>query len=141
MVRVTQRAIDDVRSLRIPLASVLLQFVADDGNADEHLLSSVQQLAVKNLRPTDTVLAIDGQLLLLMRGGTQSAARAVVDRIMRSLGEMSCEPGVTLGRCTMLFGVAVHPEDGDSAEAVLERAEGELHAPACVANPTNGTET
>ena len=138
MARVMQRAIDDVRSLRIPLASVLFQFQADDGDSGEHLLSSVQQLAAKNLRPSDTVLAIDGRLLLLMRGATRSAAYAVVDRVLCSPTEMLRKRGVTSDKCDMLLGVAIYPEDGDSAEAVLERAEDDLHAPVTVADPRSG---
>lgn len=141
MVRVTQRAIEDVRSLRVSLASILLNFEPNAVELEEHLLASVQQLAIKNLRLTDTVLAIDGRLLLLMRGGTRTAAYAVIDRVLCSLTEMMRERGQAFDRRSMLFGVAAYPEDGDSAEAVLQHADDELQAYGSAIDSSNGRET
>lgn len=141
MLRITRRAIEDVRSLRVSLASILLNFETDADESEEHLLSSAQQLAIKNLRPTDTVLAIDGRLLLLMRGGTRTAAHAVIDRVLRSLTEMLHERGQAFDRRSMPFGVAAYPEDGDSAEAVLQHADDELQAYVSATDSSNGRET
>ena len=132
MVRATQRAIEDVRPLGAPLAGVLLRFVTDNGDPEERLhpdlLSAAQQVAIQNLRPADTVVAIEGQLLLLIRGGTRSAAYATIDRLLHSLVEMFRACGASLGECSMMFGIAVYPEDGDNPEAILARAEAELSA-------------
>jgi len=129
MVRATQRAIDDVHPLRTPLAGVLLRFDTADGHPEERvhpdLLFALQQVAIENLRPTDTVLAIEGQLLLLIRGSTRAAARAMIGRVVQSLGKMFRTGGATLGECRMVLGVAAYPEDGDSPEAILARAETE----------------
>ena len=124
----TQRAIDDIHSLRVPLAAVLLQIESTDSHVSENLLSNVQELAVRNLRPSDSVLAIDSQILLLMRGGTRAAGYAAVDRIMRSLIQMHRAQESVIDHYNMRFGVAAYPQDGDSADAVLQRAESELHA-------------
>lgn len=128
MLRMTQRAIDDIHSLRVPLAAVLLQIESTDSHASENLLSNVQELAVRNLRPSDSVLAIDSQILLLMRGGTRAAGYAAVDRIMRSLIQMHRAQESVIDHYNMRFGVAAYPQDGDTADAVLQRAEAELHA-------------
>ena len=132
MVRATQRAIEDVRPLGVPLACVRLRFEADGDDPEERvrsgLLSAAQQFAIQSLRPADTVLAIEGQLLLLMRGGTQSTAYAMLDRVLHALVKMLRAGGGTSGECNMVFGVAAYPEDGDNAEAILSRAEAELSA-------------
>jgi GGDEF domain-containing protein len=132
MVRATERAIEDVRPLGVPLACVRLRFEADGGDPEERvrsgLLSAAQEFAIQSLRPADTVLAIEGQLLLLMRGGTQSTAYAMLDRVLHALVKMLRAGGATSGECNMVFGVAAYPEDGDNAEAILSRAEAELSA-------------
>ena len=128
MIRATQRAIDDVRSLRVPLTSLLLQFYSSEGDPSDHLLSGAQQLAVANLRPNDTVLAIDKQLLLLMRGGTRATGYAVIDRIMHSLIQMSHTDGNVPDDYGVRFGVATYPQDGRDAESILKHAECERHA-------------
>jgi|GEM_PF-3013523 len=128
MLRMTERAINDIHSLRVPLATVLLELESKGDHSSEHLLSNVQELAVQNLRPSDSVLAIDSQILLLMRGGTRGAGYAVVDRIMGSLIQMSRAQGSFADDCSLRFGVAAYPQDGDSADAVLKRAEGELQS-------------
>ena len=128
MVRATQRAIDDVRSLRVPLTAVLLQFHSSEDDPSDHLLSGAQQLAVENLRPSDTVLAIDNQLLLLMRGGTRATGYAVIGRIMRSLIQASHTNGSVFENCGVRVGVATYPHDGRDAESVLDRIECECHA-------------
>ncbi|MFQ5806418.1 MAG: ATP-binding protein [Phycisphaerae bacterium] len=142
MVRVTQQAIEDVRPLGAPLASVLLRFETDSGNPGEgvhpDLLSALQQVAIQNLRPTDTVLAIEGQLLLLIRGSTRPAAYAMIDRVLHSLAEMFRTGRATFGAYHMVFGVAAYPEDGSSPEAILARAAAELSAFSIGAGP--GTE-
>ena len=124
----TKRAIDDIHSLRVPLATVLLQIETNGSSSSEQLLSNVQELAVRNLRPSDSVLAVESQILLLMRGGTRAAGYAAVDRIMRSLIQMHRAQGSAADNYNMRFGVAAYPQDGDSADAVLQRAEAELHA-------------
>jgi signal transduction histidine kinase len=128
MMRATQRAIDDVRSLRVPLTAVLLQFHCSGGDSGDQLLSSAQQLAVENLRPSDTVLAIDNQLLLLMRGGTRATGYAVIDRIMHSLIQMYNTAANVPVDYSLCFGVAAYPRDGRDAEGILERVESERHA-------------
>jgi len=130
MLRATQQALEDVRPLRAPLAAVLLRFGTDHSNLDEHVhpnvFSAVQQIAIQNLRPTDTVLAIESQLLLLIRGSTRSGAYAMIDRVLHSLTEIERSGGPNFGEYNMVFGAAASPEDGDSAEEILSRAEAEL---------------
>ena len=130
MARATQRAIDEVCPLSAPLAVVLLSFEAD-GPAPESrihpdLLSAVQQLALQSLRPTDTVLAINDRLLLLIRGSSRSGAYAMIDRILESLITMFSADGARFGQCNMVFGVAAYPQDGGDAETILTRCEAEL---------------
>lgn len=128
MVRMTERAIEDIHSLRVPLATVLLQIESNGTDSSEHLLSNVRELAVRNLRPSDSVLEVDSHILLLMRGGTREAGYAAVDRIIRSLIQMHRAQNSVIDQYNMRFGVAAYPQDGDSADAVLQRAESELHA-------------
>jgi signal transduction histidine kinase len=128
MVRATQQAVDDVRSLRVPLTAVLLQLHCSTCDSGGQLLSSAQQLAVENLRPSDTVLAIDNQLLLLMRGGTRATGYAVIDRIMHSLIQIPKTAANLPADYSLSFGVAAYPRDGRDAESILERAERERHA-------------
>lgn len=132
MVRVTQQAIDDVRPLRASLAVVLLDFETDENetgaNSQSDALSAIQQTAIENLRPTDTVLAVEGQLLMLIRGSTRSGAHAMIDRILQSMIQMKRGGNPAFGACSIRFGVATCPEDGEAAETVLECAEAELRA-------------
>ena len=130
MARATQRAIDEVRPLSAPLAAVLLSFEADGPDSESRihpdLLSAVQQLALQSLRPTDTVLAINDRLLLLIRGSSRSGAYAMVDRILESLVTMFSADGARFGQCNMIFGVAAYPLDGEDAETILARCESEM---------------
>lgn len=130
MTRATQRAIDEVGTLSAPLACVLLSFEAnsDDPAATIHpdLLSVVQQLAVRSLRPSDTVLAINDRLLLLIRGSTRSGAHAMIDRILESLIALFSADRPRFGACYMTFGAAAYPQDGADAAAILARCEKEL---------------
>jgi hypothetical protein len=132
MVRTTQQAIEDVRPLGAPLAGILLRFEPNNGDPEERvhpdLLSALQQVAIQNLRPTDTVLAIEGQLLLLIPGSTRSAAHSMIERILRSLVEMFRAGRATFGEYRMVVGVAAYPEDGSDPDAILSRAEAELSA-------------
>ncbi|MCH7721128.1 MAG: HAMP domain-containing histidine kinase, partial [Planctomycetes bacterium] len=119
MVRATQRAIADVHPLRVPLAVALLRFDGPDGESPEalqpDLLFAAQQVAIQSLRSTDTFLAVDGQLLLLIRGSTRSAAYAMIDRILQSMVERVRSGWATSGESCMTFGVASYPEDGEEA--------------------------
>ncbi|UCC99629.1 MAG: hypothetical protein JSW66_07030, partial [Phycisphaerales bacterium] len=130
MLRTMQKALEDVRPLRAPLAAVLLRFGTDHANLDKHVhpnvFSAVQQVAIQSLRPTDTVLAIESQLLLLIRGSTRSGAYAMIDRVLHSLTEIVGTGGPNFGEYNMVFGVAASPEDGDNAEEILSHAEAEL---------------
>ncbi len=132
MVRTTQQAIEDVRPLGAPLAGILLRFEPDNGDpggrVHPDLLSALQQIAIQNLRPTDTVLAIEGQLLLLIRGSTRSAAQTMIERVLHSLVEMFRAGRATFGEYRMVVGVAAYPEDGSDPDAILSRAEAELSA-------------
>jgi len=130
MLRATQQALDAVRPLRASLAAVLLHIETDRGHPEQHidpqLLSTVQQVVTQSLRPTDTVLAIETQLLLLIRGSTRSGAFALIDRILQSLRKVDRAGGGRVSECHLVFGVAAFPGDGDDAEALLSHAEAEL---------------
>lgn len=132
MVRAIQRAIAEVHPLRVPLAAVLLRFDGAHGESPEappfDLLFAAQQVAIQSLRSTDSVLAIDGQLLLLIRGSTRAAAYATIDRILQSMVERVRSGWVTCGESYMTFGVASYPEDGEEAVHILVRAEDQLRA-------------
>jgi signal transduction histidine kinase len=132
MVRATQQAIEEVRPLGTPLASVLMRFEHNNGDPHKHvhpdLLFALQHVAIQNLRPTDTVLAIEGQLLLLIRGSTRSAAYAMVERVLHSVVEMFRAARASVGEYSMVVGVAAYPEDGTRPEAVLSCAEADLSA-------------
>ena len=145
MVRATKRAIEEVRPLNVPLAVMLLRFHADTPDAKEsdqaQLVAAVQQLAVRNLRPTDTVLTVEGQLLLLIHGCTRSAAFALIDRMLETLTKMSSTGRSPFGQCGMAFGVAAHPQDGDQSEDLLSRAEAALDEFPMAHTPRNGTQT
>jgi signal transduction histidine kinase len=132
MVRTTQQAIEDVRPLGVPLASILMRFESGNGGLEERvhpdLLSALQQVAIRNLRPTDTVLAIEGQLLLLIRGSTRSAAYTMIERILHSLVDMFRAGRAAFGEYRMIVGVAAYPEDGSGPDTILSRAEADLSA-------------
>ena len=142
MVRATKRAIEEVRPLNAPLAVMLLRFQADTSDTTDgdhaHLVATVQQLAVRNLRPTDTVLTVDGQLLLLINGCTRSAAFALIDRMLETLSKMSSAGPSAFERVGMAFGVAAHPQDGECPEDLLARAEAALDAFPIAQKPLNG---
>ncbi len=131
MTRAIQRAIEDIRPLGAPLAGVLLRFEDNTGETSRtesiNLLSAVQQIAIKNLRSIDTVLAIEDKLLLLIRGSTRAAAFAMIDRVLRSLAELLRVGDRSTVDCCMMFGVAVYPEDGSDAASLLALAEQELN--------------
>jgi len=130
MTRAIQRAIEDIRPLGAPLAGVLLRFEDNTGGTvgteNVDLLSAVQQIAIKNLRSIDTVLAIEGKLLLLIRGSTRAAAFVMIDRVLGSLAELLHVGDRDKVDCCMVFGVAVYPEDGSDAASLLAMAEREL---------------
>ena len=132
MVRATQRAIEGVHPLRVPLAVVLLRFDGAYGGSPEtlpsDLLFAAQQVAIQSLRSTDTVLAVDGQLLLLIRGSTRAAAYEMIDRILQSMVERVHSGWATCGESCMTFGVAIYPEDGQEAAPIIARAEDQLGA-------------
>jgi len=132
MVRATRQAIEDVRPRGAPLASILLRFEPGNGGSEERvhpdLLSALQQVAIRNLRPTDTVLAIEGQLLLLIRGSTRSAAYTMIERVLHSLAEMFRVGRAAFDEYRMVVGVAAYPEDGSGPDAILSRAEADLSA-------------
>ena len=132
MLRATRQAIGDVRPLRAPLACVLFRIYPDGRDPTEtihpELLSAIQQVAIQKLRSTDTALAIDGQLLLLIRGSTRSAAYAMIDRTLHSLIKLARTGGKTFGEYCIAFGVAAYPDDGGTPEAILARAEEERNA-------------
>ena len=132
MLRATQRAIDDVRPLSLPLGCVLLPLGTrnrdQESRVQSDLLSAVRLSATQNLRPTDAVLAIDGQLLLLIPGTTRSAASAMTDRILQYPRAMARGHSEAFGEGIVAFGVASYPEDGSTAEAILARAEVEASA-------------
>jgi hypothetical protein len=132
MIRATQQAIKDVRPLTLPLGCVLLQLRAAQHGQDDRVypdpLSAIQLVATQNLRPTDTVLAIEGKLLLLVPACTRAAAHAMIDRVLGYTRETARTFRGPFGEEGVAYGVSAYPEDGETAEAILGRAEAEMRA-------------
>ncbi len=91
-------------------------------------MSAIQLVATQNLRPTDTVLAIEGQLLLLIPGSTRAAAHAMIGRILVYTRESARAFRGAFGEEGIAYGVSAYPEDGETGEAILGRAEAEMRA-------------
>lgn len=125
MSRSVQRAIEDVRPLRVQLACVLICFnPCSDQQKD--LLFSIQQIAVQNLRDSDTVLCINENLLLMLRGGTKDAAENLIERIEQSKNEFVDQYEHDLNKCPFQYSIKVYPEDGRTADQLLQGLEFDL---------------
>ncbi len=133
MLRAVRQAMEEVRPLRGRVACVLLRFERDPSEPQDAIhadtLSIVQQAAIKHLRPSDTVLTIDEQLLVLLKGGTTSAAKAMINRVLHLLvvEKVRTDRSMFQG-CRLSYGLATYPEDGESAEAILGCAEAGLRS-------------
>lgn len=125
MSRSVQNAIEDVRPLRVNLACVLICF--DQCNQQrKDLLASIQQIAVGNLRDSDTVLCINENLLLMLRGGTREVAANLIERIEQSKNEFVDQYGHELNKCSFHYSIKVYPDDGSTAEQILHSLELDL---------------
>ena len=133
MLRAVRQAMEEVRPLRGRVACVLLRFERDPSEPQDAIhadtLSIVQQAAIKHLRPSDTVLTIDEQLLVLLKGGTTAAASAMINRVLHLLVAEKLRADRPMFQGYRLsYGLATYPEDGESAEAILGCAEAGLRS-------------
>lgn len=133
MLRAVRQAMEEVRPLRGRVACVLLRFERDPSEPQDAIhadtLSIVQQAAIKHLRPSDTVLTIDEQLLVLLKGGTTAAASAMINRVLHLLVvEKVRADRLMFQGYRLSYGLATYPEDGESAEAILGCAEAGLRS-------------
>ena len=133
MLRAVRQAMKEVRPLRGRVACVLLRFERDPSEPQDAIhadtLSIVQQAAIKHLRPSDTVLTIDEQLLVLLKGGTTAAASAMINRVLHLLVvEKVRADRLMFQGYRLSYGLATYPEDGESAEAILGCAEAGLRS-------------
>ena len=101
------------------------QYNDDFGHmAGDQVLVRVAELLRESVREVDTVARYGGEeFVILMPEATQRDAAALAERLRRSVAD---EPFANRG-VTISLGVAQYPVSGESAEAVIEAADGALY--------------
>ncbi len=132
------RAIEKAKEARAPLTLTMADLdhfkrVNDTHGhmAGDFVLSSFVSFTKKNLRNEDLVARYGGEeFCFIMPGTHKEAAVRIVNRIREALAEHAfCyeKQGLTL-RVTASFGISGYPDDGETPEELIEKADKALYA-------------
>lgn len=94
--------------------------------AGNRVLQQVSEILRANARTGDYVTRLGGdEFVILLNGQDKMTAKQVAERLRIAVSSAQIEMGKTqpFGRLTASIGVASFPQDGDSPEQVLERAD------------------
>jgi diguanylate cyclase (GGDEF)-like protein len=96
--------------------------------AGDSLLRLVGHRIAAVLRPADLLARLGGdEFAVLLEDSTAAVARTVADRVLTTLKDPFTVNAVTL-HVDASIGVALHPEDADTASLLLQRADAAMYA-------------